>query len=156
MPPSATHHTPAWLAPIARLMPELSYYTVVSIIALGVDLTIFNSLILANARATLAGIIGYTAGMIVHYVLSARYVFDTKNSDKGEARRFTEFALSGAVGLAITWALIHLATEVAHLPAMAGKIAAIGTSFIVVFLLRRGIVFAARSQGGAPSLRHPN
>ncbi len=144
---------PAWLAPVARLMPELSYYTIVSIIALGVDLVIFNTLVLTETRASLAGIIGYAAGMIVHYVLSVRYVFDTRSSDKSNARRFTEFALSGAVGLAITWVLIFLATEVAHLPAMAGKIAAIGTSFIVVFLLRRGIVFAARSSAAERQLK---
>jgi putative flippase GtrA len=132
---------PAW---VARLMPELSYYTLVSIAALGVDLVIFNGLALGGMRPAVAGAIGYLVGMIVHYLLSARFVFDVTNADKGNARRFAEFALSGAIGLAITWGLIHLATDVCHLPAMAGKIAAVGTSFIVVFLLRRGIVFAGR------------
>jgi putative flippase GtrA len=125
-------------------MPELSYYTIVSVIALGVDLAIFNGLIFGGTRAVVAGAAGYLVGMVVHYVLSARYVFDTTNSSKGNARRFAEFALSGAIGLAITWALIHLAIDVFYLPAMAGKVAAVGTSFIVVFLLRRGIVFAGR------------
>jgi putative flippase GtrA len=139
---------PVWLT---RLMPELSAYTVVSVIALGVDLAFFNALVLSGTRAALAGAAGYLAGMIVHYALSVRYVFDTTNTAKGPARRFTEFALSGAIGLAITWALIHLATDVFHLPAMAGKIAAVGTSFIVVFLLRRGIVFAGRKATPAAS-----
>jgi putative flippase GtrA len=134
-------YLPAWLA---RLMPELSYYTIVSIAALGVDLAVFNGLVVSGTRASIAGVAGYLVGMVVHYLLSARYVFDTTTSDKGDARRFTEFALSGAIGLAMTWALIHLATDVFHLPAMAGKVAAVGTSFIVVFLLRRGIVFAGR------------
>lgn len=139
-------NAPAWLA---RLMPELSYYTIVSIIALGVDLVVFNGLVLGDMRPALAGVAGYAIGMVVHYLLSSRYVFDTSGSDKTNVRRFGEFALSGAVGLAITWALIHLATDVAHLPAMVGKIAAVGTSFIVVFLLRRGIVFAGRTPVGA-------
>jgi putative flippase GtrA len=138
-------YAPAWLA---RLMPELSTYTLVSIVALGIDLAIFNGLVFGGTRASIAGAGGYLVGMIVHYVLSTHYVFDTTNSDKGNARRFTEFALSGAVGLLITWSLIHLATDIAHLPAMVGKIGAIGTSFIVVFLLRRGIVFAARRAHG--------
>ena len=132
-------------APIARLMPELSTYTIVSVVALGVDLAVFNALLFGGVGAALAGLIGYTAGLILHYVLSRRFVFDTARSDKGDWRRFGEFAVSGCVGLAMTWAVIHLATDVAHLPAMVGKIVAVGTSFIVVFLLRRGIVFAGRS-----------
>ncbi len=132
-------HAPVWLV---RLTPELSYYTIASVVALGVDLAIFNALVLGGTRAGVAGITGYLTGMIVHYVLSARFVFDTANSSKSDACRFAEFALSGAIGLAITWGLIHLATDISHLPAMAGKIAAVGTSFVVVFLLRRGIVFA--------------
>jgi putative flippase GtrA len=141
-------NAPAWLA---RLMPELSYYTIVSVVALGVDLVVFNGLVFADMRPALAGAVGYAIGMVVHFVLSSRYVFDTSGSEKTNARRFGEFALSGAVGLAITWALIHLATDVAHLPAMFGKIAAIGTSFIVVFLLRRGIVFAGRAPAATPA-----
>ena len=54
------------------------------------------------------------------------------------------FALTGCAGLAITWGVIGFATEIAHVPAMLGKIAAVGTSFVIVFLLRRGIVFAGR------------
>ena len=135
---------PRLLAPIARLMPELSYYTVVSIVALGVDLAVFNVALLGGMRAGLAGIVGYTVGLVLHYLLSVRYVFQTAHSAKSSARRFGEFVLSGIVGVAITWGVIHVATDVAHLPANIGKIAAVGTSFIVVFLLRRGIVFAGR------------
>ena len=136
---------PSWLAPIARLMPELSYYTIVSIVALAVDLVVFNSLLLGGMRAALAGAAGYMTGLVLHYILSVRYVFEIAGSTKSSLRRFGEFILSGAAGLAITWILIHLATDIAHLPAMVGKIAAVGTSFVVVFLLRRGIVFAKRN-----------
>jgi putative flippase GtrA len=52
--------------------------------------------------------------------------------------------LSGLIGVAITWGIILVATEFLHLPAMFGKIVAVGTSFVIVFLLRRGIVFASR------------
>ena len=125
-------------------MPELSYYTIVSVVALGVDLAVFNALLFGGAGAGIAGLFGYTAGLALHYVLSRRFVFDTAGSEKNDWRRFGEFAASGCAGLAITWSVIHLATDIAHLPAMLGKIAAVGTSFVVVFLLRRGIVFAGR------------
>ncbi len=141
-PFSLAGHVPKFLQPIARLMPELSYYTIVSAVALGVDLAVFKSLLLGGMRASLAGIAGYAVGLVLHYLLSVRYVFETQGSTKSAARRFGEFAISGGVGIAMTWGIIALATDVMHLPALLGKVAAVGTSFVVVFLLRRGIVFA--------------
>ena len=139
--PGVTNHAREF---VARLMPELSHYTVVSVVALGVDLAVFNVALFASMRASLAGIVGYTAGLLLHYILSRRFVFKAADTAKGDLRRFGEFALTGCAGLAITWAVIGLATDVALLPAMLGKIAAVATSFVVVFLLRRGIVFAGR------------
>jgi putative flippase GtrA len=133
---------PALLRPLARLMPELSYYTVVSAIALAVDLVVFNLCQFGGMRASLAGIVGYSTGLLLHYVLSKRYVFETRANDKSEAQRFGEFCLSGAVGALLTWSIILMATDWLHLPAMVGKIAAVGISFFVVFLLRKSIVFA--------------
>lgn len=133
---------PVFMRPIARLMPELSYYTVVSAIALGVDLVIFTGLARSGVRAAAAGIIGYTVGLVLHYLLSVRFVFETEGSTKSAFRRFAEFVVSGGVGILITWAIIAFSTDVLHLPALIGKIGAVGTSFIVVFILRKGIVFA--------------
>jgi putative flippase GtrA len=135
---------PLVLQPLARLMPELSYYTIVSAIALAVDLVVFNVLQFGGMRATMAGIAGYGTGLMLHYLLSKHFVFEVQTDGKSELRRFAEFCVSGAVGLLMTWAIIGVATEWLHLPAMIGKIAAVGTSFIVVFLLRKSIVFAGR------------
>ena len=95
-------------------------------------------------RAAVAGIVGYGVGLVLHYILSIRYVFEHDDRSKAGLRRFVEFVLSGLIGVAITWLIIAVATEVLHLPALIGKVAAVGTSFIVVFLLRKGIVFAGR------------
>lgn len=129
---------------LAALMPELSYYTIVSVIALIVDLIVFRAAITMGIRASEAGLIGYTAGMGLHYVLSKRYVFAAADASKGDARRFAEFVLTGCCGLAITWVTIYFATEFARAPALLAKVLAVGFSFVVVFLLRRGIVFARR------------
>lgn len=133
---------PWFLKPIARLMPELSYYTIVSAVALGVDLVIFTGLARSGVRAAAAGIIGYAVGLLVHYILSVRFVFETEGSTKSGLRRFAEFVVSGGVGILITWAIIAFSTEVLHFPALLAKAGAVGTSFIVVFILRKGIVFA--------------
>jgi putative flippase GtrA len=133
-----------WLRPIARLMPELSYYTIVSAVALAVDLVLFTALTRGGMRAAVAGLCGYSTGLVLHYILSVRFVFETRGQDKSTVRQFVEFVVSGLIGLAITWLIIAVATEWLHLPALIGKIGAVGMSFIVVFLLRRGIVFAGR------------
>jgi GtrA-like protein len=131
-------------ARVQRLMPELSLYTIVSIVALGIDLVVFNGLLLGHARASMAGVVGYLSGLVVHYVLSCRYVF-VAAAGKSDVRRFVEFAVSGGVGLAITWAVIHGMTEIAQLPALVAKVVAVATSFVVVFMLRRSVVFAGRN-----------
>lgn len=139
-----TDRLPAILRPIARLMPELSYYTIVSAIALGVDLVIFTGLARSGLRPAIAGVAGYAVGLILHYALSVRFVFETAGSAKSGLRRFAEFVVSGGVGILITWAIIAFSTEVLHLPALIGKVGAVGTSFIVVFILRKSIVFGDR------------
>jgi putative flippase GtrA len=132
------------LRPIARLMPELSYYTLVSAVALAIDLVIFHVLTLGGMRAAVAGVFGYGVGLILHYGLSVRYVFKASCETKTRLRRFAEFVVSGLIGIAITWLIIALATELLHLPPLIGKIAAVGVSFVTVFILRKSIVFADR------------
>jgi putative flippase GtrA len=127
---------------LLRLLPQLSHYTMVSAAALAVDLSLFWSLTQSGMRASIAGIIGYMAGMIMHYLLSVRFVFDVSGQEKSTARRFGEFAVSGVVGLAITWSIIKLVSEGLGFPPLIGKVAAIGVSFVSVYLIRRGIVFA--------------
>jgi putative flippase GtrA len=126
---------------LRRLMPELSYYTIVSVAALAVDLVVFNGLQLCSLRASLAGMAGYFTGLVLHYALSKRFVFEA-SAHKQDWRRFAEFCATGGVGALITWSIITIATEWLALPAMLGKVAAVGASFFVVFLLRRTIVFA--------------
>jgi putative flippase GtrA len=133
------------LRPLVRLMPELSYYAIVSAVALTVDLIVYAALTRGGMRAAAAGIIGYSVGLVLHYFLSVGFVFKAATAAKNGLRRFAEFVLSGLIGLAITWLMIAFATELLHLPPLIGKVAAVGTSFIVVFMLRKGIVFAGRA-----------
>jgi putative flippase GtrA len=136
-------------APASRLSgglldwaPQLSRYTIVSALALGLDFVVYLSLASLGMRPATAGVIGYLGGGIVHYVLSVLFVFDIANQQKTTARRLGEFFVSGLVGLAITFAIIAFANEALHLPPLPSKIAAVGVSFVAVFLIRRGIVFA--------------
>jgi putative flippase GtrA len=133
-----------WARPPSAILPQLSRYTIMSALALGLDLGLFLALTNGQVNPSTAGIISYVAGLMLHYLMSVNYVFDPSIAEKSDIRLFGEFVLTGLVGLFITAIVISIATDHVGLPALVGKIAAVATSFIAVFLLRRTIVFAAR------------
>jgi putative flippase GtrA len=113
-----------------------------------------------GAWAPLAGVLGYAAGTVLHYLLSVRFVFDARATDKAHARLFGEFAVTGLSGMAATAIVIAAATDLAGLSALPAKVMAAGVSFLLVFGLRRSVVFSARAVPGeaseACSRRLPN
>lgn len=127
---------------LLAVAPQLSRYTLVSAVALGIDMVLYLALTGLGMRPATAGVVGYLAGGVAHYALSVLLVFDVASHAKTTSRRLAEFFVSGLVGLAITWCIIAVSTEVLHLPAIIGKVLAVGASFVTVFLIRRGIVFA--------------
>lgn len=137
--------TPVRVADGARIMPQLSRYSAVSVLALAVDFGVYVGLCRWAVNAPVAGIVGYAAGMLAHYILSSSFVFDVTNSQKSAQRRLAEFAASGLFGLVLTGAVIATLTEYFAAPAIAAKAVAVALSFLAVFLLRRWIVFAAPS-----------
>jgi putative flippase GtrA len=126
----------------AALMPQLSRYAVASGVALAVDFGIFLILNSILAMPTLAGVAGYACGIVVHYGLSRRFVFQLADARKSHKRLFGEFVASGLVGLAVTAAVFALGTAVLGLPPLSAKALAAAGSFAGVFLIRRTIVFA--------------
>jgi putative flippase GtrA len=136
--------TATWVRPPLAILPQLSRYTIMSALALGVDLGLFLALTNGQVNPSTTGMISYAAGLALHYLLSVNYVFDSSIAEKSHIRLFGEFVLTGLVGLLITALVISIATDHVGLPALGGKIAAVATSFIAVFILRRTIVFAAR------------
>jgi putative flippase GtrA len=140
----SAHSASAWRAPsLRRLMfSQLARYALVSGVALTLDFTVFLALNTSIGHATISGVSGYAAGTVIHYFLSRRFVFDVARSPKAAHRLFTEFVASGIVGLAVTAAVIALATEMFGVTPIAAKIFAAGASFIGVFLIRCTIVFA--------------
>jgi putative flippase GtrA len=130
------------LRAVLGIAPQLSRYALVSLAALTLDFSLYLALLAAGVSPTLAGVSGYAAGTGLHYALSVRLVFDAGATDKARARLFGEFALSGFAGMGITALVIAAATNIVGLPALAAKVLAAGISFVVVFALRRNVVFA--------------
>jgi putative flippase GtrA len=125
-----------------HLMPQLSRYVVVSGLALALDLAVFLALNRAFALPTLAGVVGYACGIVLHYHLSRRFVFTDAASKKSAHRLFGEFFASGLIGLIVTAAVIALATGILGVGPLPAKLIAIAASFLGVFVIRRSVVFA--------------
>ena len=131
------------------LLLQIGRYGLVSVAALGCDFVVFLALAKAGTIPAVTGMIGYAVGMALHYVLSTMFVFDTTGSRKTRTRLITEFAVSGGVGLVLTAAIITLMTHRLHAAPVVAKITAVIVSFVVMFVLRRSVVFAARGATAA-------
>jgi len=142
------HLVPARLRALAALAPQLSRYTLVSAVALALDFALFLGLTRVGVWPPLAGVLGYAAGTVLHYLLSVQFVFDARATDKAHARLFGEFAVTGLSGMAATAIVIAAATDLVGLSALPAKVLAAGVSFLLVFALRRGVVFSARAVPG--------
>ena len=140
------HPLVAKLVASQSLVMQIGRYGLVSVAALGCDFAVFLALTKAGVLAAIAGMIGYAVGLVLHFVLSTVFVFDTRASRKTRARLFGEFAVSGGAGLVLTAAVITVMTHRLDAAPVAAKITAVIVSFAVVFLLRRSVVFAAAKQ----------
>jgi putative flippase GtrA len=130
-------------AELRRFGGESLRYLVVSAVALGCDVAVYASLVGSGTRATAAGAAGYMFGLLVHYALSARWVFPDAEGTRRTAPTLVKFVATGLIGLAITAAIIDALTRNHLAGAYTAKAAAVIAAYVIVFLLRRSFVFAA-------------
>ena len=119
----------------------ITRYLVASVIALAFDVALFASMVTLGVDPTMASALGYCAGIIVHWMVSANIVFTGKTRD-GAALHVQRalFAGSALVGLAITVFTVELLGR-AGLHAIAAKGVAVGVSFGAVYAMRKWGVF---------------
>ncbi len=119
----------------------ITRYLAASIIALAFDVALFSTIVALGRDPTIASAVGYCAGIVVHWMVSANVVFTGKTRD-GAALHIQRalFAGSALVGLAITVATVELLSR-ASFHAVAAKGVAVGGSFIAVYAMRKWGVF---------------
>ena len=117
-------------------------YGFASVGALAVDVGVFLAMLAANVAAAPASAFGYTFGIIAHWILSSRKVFQDKVAVDGKARALqkTLFVVSALLGLGLTTLVVGAADHAGFDPRMA-KVVAIVASFILTYLLRSKVVF---------------
>ncbi len=117
-------------------------YGIASVGALAVDMGLFLALLSIGMMAAIASAIGYSAGIVAHWILSSRKVFTDNVAERGAARTRQKalFVVSALIGLALTTAIVGLVTALNGDPRLA-KLVAIVVSFTATWLLRKHLVF---------------
>ncbi len=117
-------------------------YILASVGALAVDMGSFLALLQLGFPAILASALGYTLGIVTHWLLSSRHVFTDQIAAGGLARTRQKamFVISALIGLGLTTAIVGTASAHGIDPRVA-KLAAIAASFTATWLLRKKVVF---------------
>jgi putative flippase GtrA len=127
---------------------RLVRYVLASVGALAVDVGSFLALLSLAVPAAGASAFGYALGIVAHWLLSSRAVFADTVAERGRERTKQKalFVVSAMIGLGLTTAIVGLA-DLGGIDPRLAKLAAIGVSFTVTWMLRNKVVF--RSAGAA-------
>lgn len=119
-------------------------YVLASIGALAVDVGSFLAFWGLGIAAAPASAMGYSLGIVTHWLLSSRAVFHDSVAQSGMARTKQKalFVISALAGLGLTTAIVGLSDWAGMDPRFAKGVAIIA-SFMVTWLLRSKIVFRA-------------
>lgn len=123
---------------------RLIRYLAASVGALAVDFGSFLALMALGVMTVPAAAFGYSLGILAHWLLSSRAVFQDRVAASGHARvqQKALFVISALVGLALTTLIVGLG-DWGGMDPRAAKLVAIGVSFFVTWVIRSKLVFRA-------------
>ncbi|MCE7795650.1 GtrA family protein [Sphingobium sufflavum] len=134
------------LARIEALLAGRTYgrYVIASAVSLGVDMALFLLLLHLGVPAMGASALGYAMGIVAHWLLSTRFVFDDGMASSGgqRARQKGLFVGTAIIGLSLTTLIVGGADGMGLDPRLA-KVAAIIISFQATYFARRITIFRA-------------
>lgn len=120
-------------------------YFVASIGALAVDMGSFLLLLQTPLHAGASAAIAYTLGIIAHWILLSRSVFEDGTHEAGAARTRQKavFLFATWAGLAVTTAIVGLSVEYGADPKLAKGVAVV-ISFVMNYFIRKHFIFTAQ------------
>ena len=124
-----------------RRLERLTRYTGVNIVSVTVDYAVFLALTQATGHPTTSSVAAYGLALILNYGLSRQFVFGREGFHKGERRLFTEFVLTGLLGLVLTALVTWLGVHAVGLKPLVAKTAAVLVCFIALYAIRSRLVF---------------
>ena len=128
----------------ALLLKAISF-GLVGLVNSAVDFAVFSfafyylglPILVANTMAWIVAVTG-------SYVMNTTITFAAESGRSLAVRRYLGFAVSQFAGFLANTATVWCLVELVHVPAWAGKVAAIGVSFVVNFSLSHFLVFRTR------------
>jgi putative flippase GtrA len=127
---------------VRRFVSELLGYVIASGVALAVDSTILLGLVRAAHWGYLpASIASFLAGAVVAYLLSTRFVFQSRQI-RSAPLEMGYFIALGSAGLLVNSAAMFVAVSKVGLALLPAKLVSAGCTFATNFALRRQLLFA--------------
>ncbi len=122
-------------------------YIFASVGALAVDVGSFLALLSLGVSAALASAIGYSLGILAHWLMSSRTVFQDRVARAGmvRTRQKALFVGSALAGLGLTIAIVGGFAWIGTDPRL-GKGVAVVVSFAATWLLRSAVVFRTQQE----------
>lgn len=119
----------------------ITRYLLASVVSLAFDVALFMVLVAFLVDPGWASAAGYSAGIVVHWVISSSFVFPGK-ARNGAALQLQRIGFIGTavLGLGITVSMVSWLVDVGAAPVLA-KAAAVVVSFFAVYLTRKYGVF---------------
>jgi len=120
-------------------------YFLVSLICLLIDFSSYLFLFyVLNIDLDISATVGYVAGLIISYFLLTKYVFYSisRKSLVLFSRRIFLFFISGTVGAISTYSAVNIVAIIFGNNVYLAKAIAVISSFLIVFLFRKFIVFS--------------
>lgn len=123
---------------------RLIRYILASVGALAIDVGSFLALLSFGVSSVAAAALGYSLGILAHWVLSSRAVFQDTVAERGAARTRQKalFVGSALAGLGLTTLIVGAGGWAGTDPRLA-KLIAVVLSFALTYLLRKSVVFRA-------------
>lgn len=120
---------------------SITRYLLASVVSLAFDVALFMVLVAFASDPGWASAAGYSAGIVVHWLISSSFVFPGKTRE-GAALQLQRvgFIATAILGLGITVSIVSWLTDLGTLPVIA-KGAAVFVSFFAVYLTRKFGVF---------------
>ncbi len=141
---------PSTIAPALEATPvntrsyrfrRLLRYTGVNLVSVTLDYAIFLTLTHLYDIPVFASIIAYAIALTLNYDLSKRFVFGTDGSHKSEKRLFTEFLVTGLLGLVLTAVATAIGIHTFGFSPALSKTIAVLICFVVLYMIRSRLVF---------------
>lgn len=120
-----------------KLIKQVARFGVVGIVCFGIDYSIL--ILLTEAGGLdylLSSGISFSASVVVNYLLSIRFVFQSKKGGN-KAKEFITFVVLSVMGLLLTEALMWAGVEMLKLHYMLAKVIVTGIVMVYNFVTRK-------------------